>query len=102
MFQMKAMGEKFDPLLHEAMFEIENLEVASGTICQVLEVGYLLHDRTLRAAKVGITKGGPKQEISSSGSETGYQNNIDRKSSAEQAAYEDKKLDSGNQIDEEL
>ena len=101
-FQMKAMGEKFDPLLHEAMFEIENLEVASGTICQVLEVGYLLHDRTLRAAKVGITKGGPKQEMSLAESETGHPKNIDRKSAAEQSAYEDKKLDSGNQIDEEL
>ena len=59
---IKALGDRFDPMLHEAMFEIEDADTAAGTIAQVLEPGYTLHGRTLRAAKVGVTKGGPKPE----------------------------------------
>jgi len=58
---IKALGAKFDPMLHEAMYEIEDTDTPAGTIAQVLEPGYVLHGRTLRAAKVGITKGGPKE-----------------------------------------
>ena len=58
---IKALGAKFDPMLHEAMYEIEDTDTPVGTIAQVLEPGYVLHGRTLRAAKVGITKGGPKE-----------------------------------------
>ena len=55
-----ALGVRFDPMLHEAMFEIEDLDQPAGTIAQVMEDGFTLHGRTLRAAKVGITKGGPR------------------------------------------
>lgn len=55
-----AEGVLFDPHVHEAMFEIPNLTVPHGTVLQVLENGYLLHDRTLRPARVGISRGGPK------------------------------------------
>ena len=55
-----AMGVRFDPMLHEAMFEIEDLDQPAGTIVQVMEDGFTLHGRTLRAAKVGVTKGGPR------------------------------------------
>jgi len=58
---IKALGAKFDPMQHEAMYEIEDPQSPAGTIAQVLEPGYVLHGRTLRAAKVGITKGGPKE-----------------------------------------
>lgn len=53
------MGEKFDPQFHEAMFEIPMQDSQNGTIMQVVEVGYVIHDRLLRPAKVGIAKGGP-------------------------------------------
>ena len=55
-----ALGVRFDPMLHEAMFEIEDLDQPAGTVTQVMEDGFTLHGRTLRAAKVGITKGGPR------------------------------------------
>lgn len=52
----------FDPNFHEAMFEIADPSVANGTILQELERGYRIHDRILRAARVGVAKGGPKPE----------------------------------------
>ena len=52
------MGEKFDPQFHEAMFEIPAVDAESGTVLQVMEVGYVIHDRLLRPAKVGIAKAG--------------------------------------------
>jgi len=53
------MGEKFDPQFHEAMFEIPSAEAENGAVLQVVEVGYVIHDRLLRPAKVGIAKAGP-------------------------------------------
>ena len=50
-------GEKFDPLYHEAMFEIPDETVEVGMIVQVLEPGYKIKDRILRPARVGISKG---------------------------------------------
>jgi len=50
-------GEKFDHNLHQAMFEIENTGKPAGTIVQVLAPGYVLQDRLLRAAMVGVAKG---------------------------------------------
>ena len=52
------MGEKFDPQFHEAMFEIPTVDAESGTVLQVVEAGYVIHDRLLRPAKVGIAKAG--------------------------------------------
>jgi molecular chaperone GrpE len=50
-------GEKFDHNLHQAMFELENTGKPAGTIVQVLAPGYVLQDRLLRAAMVGVAKG---------------------------------------------
>jgi molecular chaperone GrpE len=50
------MGEKFDPNLHEAMFEAPGTGQASGTIIEVIETGYMMEERLLRPAKVGIAK----------------------------------------------
>jgi molecular chaperone GrpE len=50
-------GEKFDHNLHQAMFELENTGKPAGTIVQVLQPGYVLQDRLLRAAMVGVAKG---------------------------------------------
>jgi molecular chaperone GrpE len=51
-------GERFDHNLHQAIFEAERSDVPAGTIVEVLQPGYLLHDRLLRPAMVGVAKGG--------------------------------------------
>lgn len=56
---VEAQGARLDPNRHEAMFEIQDPSVPSGTIVQVLQSGYMMHDRLVRAARVGIAKGGP-------------------------------------------
>ena len=57
--KIEPMGEKFDPQFHEALFEIPTNDAASGTVMQVMETGYIIHDRMLRPAKVGIAKAAP-------------------------------------------
>lgn len=52
-------GQKFDPNLHQAMFEVENPQIESGLVVQVVAAGYVQHGRLLRAAMVGVSKGGP-------------------------------------------
>ncbi len=52
------MGERFNHDLHQAMFEIEDTDKPSGTIVEVMQAGYVLKDRLLRPAMVGVTKGG--------------------------------------------
>jgi len=53
-------GEKFDPNFHQAMYEVPDPSVPAGTIAQVLQAGYMIGERVLRPALVGIAKGGPK------------------------------------------
>ena len=50
------MGEKFDPNMHEAMFEAPSTGQPAGTIIEVIETGYMMDERLLRPAKVGIAK----------------------------------------------
>lgn len=52
------VGQVFDPNQHQAMFEIPGSGKPSGTIVQVLQPGYLIHDRLLRPALVAVAKGG--------------------------------------------
>jgi len=51
-------GERFDHNFHQAVFEIENSGRPAGTIVEVLQPGYVVHDRLLRPAMVGVAKGG--------------------------------------------
>ncbi len=53
------LGERLDPHSHEAIFEVPDPSQPAGTIVQVVRAGYRLHDRLLRAAQVGVAKGGP-------------------------------------------
>jgi len=53
-------GQKFDPNLHQAMFEVPDPSVPSGTVVQVMQPGYMIGERILRPALVGVSKGGPK------------------------------------------
>ena len=50
-----AIGEVFDPQLHQAMFEAPLPGTKAGQIIQVLGVGFMLHDRLLRPAQVGVS-----------------------------------------------
>ena len=54
------LNEKFDANLHQAMFEVEDETVPVGTVVQVLQAGYAMHDRLLRPAMVGVSKSGTK------------------------------------------
>jgi len=58
--KIEAEGTKFDPNLHQAMFEVPNTELPSGTVVQVIQSGYTIGGRVLRPAMVGVSKGGPK------------------------------------------
>ncbi|PTV95194.1 molecular chaperone GrpE [Rhodobacter aestuarii] len=49
------VGDKFDPQEHEAMFEAPVPNTVAGDIIQVMEPGFMLHDRLLRPAKVGVS-----------------------------------------------
>ncbi|MBC7286252.1 nucleotide exchange factor GrpE [Hoeflea sp.] len=50
-------GEPFDYNYHQAMFEVENSGQPAGTVVQLLQPGYVIHDRLLKAAMVGVAKG---------------------------------------------
>jgi len=56
-------GQRFDPNLHQAMFEVQDPSQPSGMVVQVIAAGYMQHGRLLRAAMVGVSKGGPAPEI---------------------------------------
>jgi molecular chaperone GrpE len=58
--QFSPEREKFDPNLHQAIFEIPDASVPAGSVVQVVQPGYMLGDRVLRPALVGVSKGGPK------------------------------------------
>ncbi len=50
-----AIGDMFDPQLHQAMFEAPMPGTKAGQIIQVMTEGFLLHDRLLRPAQVGVS-----------------------------------------------
>ena len=58
--RIEPQGQKFDPNRHQAMYEIEDMSVPSGTVVQVIQAGYLLGERVLRPAMVAVSKGGAK------------------------------------------
>lgn len=49
-------GDKFDPNRHQAMFQAPVPDLSPGLVAHVQSSGYLLHDRTLRPAQVGVSK----------------------------------------------
>ena len=58
--QFTPQGEKFDPNVHQAMFEVPDPSVPAGSIVQVMQPGYMIGERVLRPALVAVAKGGPK------------------------------------------
>jgi molecular chaperone GrpE len=64
--RIKAKGKPFNAEFHQAMMEIEDASMPAGTVVQELIPGYLLAGRLLRAAMVGVSKGGPQRTAESS------------------------------------
>ena len=58
--QFTPQHEKFDPNLHQAIFEVPDASVPAGHVVQVVQPGYIIGERVLRPALVGVSKGGPK------------------------------------------
>jgi molecular chaperone GrpE len=54
--RIEAEGQKLDPNLHQAMMQIDDAEAEPGTIVEVVQVGYTIHDRLLRPAMVAVAK----------------------------------------------
>ena len=54
--KISPIGEMFNPNLHQAMYEGESTDYDAGLICEVIQDGYVFHDRLLRPALVGISK----------------------------------------------
>lgn len=58
--KLEPKGQKFDPNFHQAMFEVPDPSVPNNTVVQVVQAGYVIGERVLRPAMVGVSKGGPK------------------------------------------
>ncbi len=67
--RIEAEGERFDHNRHQAMFEVESADAEPGTVVQVVQDGYLLHDRLLRPAMVGVAKAPAAVEAEETGDE---------------------------------
>ena len=59
--KLDPLGQPFDPHFHRVMMEVEDAEKPAGTVMQVMQTGYVIHDRLLREALVAVSKGGPLQ-----------------------------------------
>ena len=58
--RFEPFGERFDPNLHQAMYEVPDPSLPAGQVVQVVQPGYMIADRMLRPALVAVSKGGPK------------------------------------------
>jgi len=68
--RLNALNQPFDANFHNAIQEVENTSVPSGTVVQVFQEGYMIHDRLLRPAMVVVSKGGPKREAAAAANGT--------------------------------
>jgi molecular chaperone GrpE len=53
-------GAKFDPNVHQALFEVPDANIPAGSVVQVIQPGFMIGERVLRPAMVGVSKGGPR------------------------------------------
>ncbi|MBB3931040.1 molecular chaperone GrpE [Kaistia hirudinis] len=58
--KIEPVGQKFDPNLHQAIFEVPTADHAAGIVVQVMQPGYVIGERVLRPAMVGVAKGPAK------------------------------------------
>jgi molecular chaperone GrpE len=59
---IEALGEPFDPNLHEAVMPIESEDYPEGVVAIEMSKGYMQGDRVLRHSKVGVSRGKPKDK----------------------------------------
>ncbi len=57
---IEALGKPFDPNHHEAMMQVESEDYDEGVVALEIGKGYMMGDRVLRFAKVGVSKGKPE------------------------------------------
>jgi len=67
--KVNPMGEKFDPNLHQAMFEADTPGADPGTVIEVAQAGFVIGERLLRPAMVGVAKKPPKAAPADAGDE---------------------------------
>ena len=91
-----ALGKKFDPRFHEAMFEYDDDSQPSGSVGQILEAGYTINGLLLRPTKVGVTKGGPAGSSQNADELQAEASKLNRE------AYEDEANEPGLKLDKEL
>ena len=60
--RLDPLGEPFDHNFHQAMYEREDTGYPAGTVAEVMQAGYIIHDRLLRPAMVAVSKGGGATE----------------------------------------
>ena len=53
---IEAVGKKFDPYQHEALFQVETEELEEGTVAEEIQKGYLFNSRVIRFSKVAVAK----------------------------------------------
>jgi molecular chaperone GrpE len=84
--KLEPEGKKFDPNLHQAIFEVEHDEAPHGTVVEVVQAGYSIGDRVLRPAMVGVAK--PPQKAPEAEAATGKttENSEEPKPAEEQMA----------------
>jgi molecular chaperone GrpE len=97
---IEALDKPFDHNLHEAMFEVEDPEKPAATVIQEVQAGYMLKERLLRPAKVGVSKGGPKGVTSKEETEEASPENETTDTAA--TAYEKRQAEAGSKLDQEL
>lgn len=68
--RIDSLGQRFDPHVHQAMMEVDDHTQPSGTVVLEMQAGYMIHDRLLREAMVGVSKGGPKPQLGEGGVDT--------------------------------
>ena len=70
------LGEKFNPNKHQAVCEISDTDHSCGHIIQVIQSGYMIHDRLLRPAMVGVVKNIKHTDIQEDTSDTIQSTNV--------------------------
>jgi molecular chaperone GrpE len=70
-------GQRFDPNVHQAMYEVPDPSVPSGQVVQVIQAGYMIGDRVLRPAMVAVAKGGPKPQPAAPAPDAGRSSSSD-------------------------
>jgi molecular chaperone GrpE len=77
--KINTIDKKFDPNLHQAMMEVENDDLDEGVVIQEIQSGYMMHDRLLRPAMVGVSKKSQQKSKTDNKAEIKENNLVDEK-----------------------